>query len=270
MAFFLLLWLISMTTDEQKKGLADYFAPPNVSETTSGAGGVLAGTALDNNGAKQTPETPDPTRNTLSTAPSPQDGYPELARGPLDTPAVDQPDKTKASPADLSSHFDQEFHAAAASVRQAWEALPNVTDIAQNLLVQETKEGLEIVIADQNGRPMFPAGSKYPYEATRKAIAVLAPVLRQLTNPITISGYVAAGGSYPDASYGPWELSSDRANVVRAILGEYGLPDDHIAAVSGKSTTQPFFPDDPYLASNERVEIVVQHLPPPVPPDLTP
>ena len=48
MAFFLLLWLISMTTPEQKKGIADYFAPPNVSETTSGAGGVLGGTALDN------------------------------------------------------------------------------------------------------------------------------------------------------------------------------------------------------------------------------
>ena len=42
MAFFLLLWLISMTTDEQKKGLADYFSPPNVSESPSGAGGVLA------------------------------------------------------------------------------------------------------------------------------------------------------------------------------------------------------------------------------------
>ena len=55
MAFFLLLWLISMTTDEQKKGLADYFSPTNVSESNSGAGGVLAGTALDDSGAKQTP-----------------------------------------------------------------------------------------------------------------------------------------------------------------------------------------------------------------------
>ena len=52
MAFFLLLWLISMTTPEQKKGLADYFAPASISETTSGAGGVLAGTAFDAKGAK--------------------------------------------------------------------------------------------------------------------------------------------------------------------------------------------------------------------------
>ena len=44
MAFFLLLWLISMTTPEQKQGLADYFAPPNISPSTSGAGGVMGGT----------------------------------------------------------------------------------------------------------------------------------------------------------------------------------------------------------------------------------
>src|ERR1700759_2152927 len=48
MAFFLLLWLISMTTPEQKKGIADYFAPPAVSNSESGAGGVFGGTACAN------------------------------------------------------------------------------------------------------------------------------------------------------------------------------------------------------------------------------
>src|SRR5258706_13312134 len=53
MAFFLLMWLINTTSPEQKRGIADYFAPASVSETTSGAGGILAGTALGNDGAKQ-------------------------------------------------------------------------------------------------------------------------------------------------------------------------------------------------------------------------
>ena len=39
MAFFLLMWLINTTSPEQKRGIADYFAPASVSETTSGSGG---------------------------------------------------------------------------------------------------------------------------------------------------------------------------------------------------------------------------------------
>src|SRR3954471_21636236 len=52
MAFFLLMWLINTTSPEQKRGIADYFAPASVSETTSGAGGILAGSALGKDGSK--------------------------------------------------------------------------------------------------------------------------------------------------------------------------------------------------------------------------
>ena len=69
---------------------------------------------------------------------------------------------------------------------------------------------------------------------------------------------------------GSWELSSDRANVVRALLGEFGLADDRIKAVSGRSTSDPFFPNDPYMAANERIEITLLYETPPVPADLKP
>src|SRR5882757_8536507 len=52
MAFFLLMWLINTTSPEQKRGIADYFAPASVSQTTSGAGDILSGTALGDDGAK--------------------------------------------------------------------------------------------------------------------------------------------------------------------------------------------------------------------------
>src|SRR5437762_6795923 len=52
MAFFLLMWLINTTSPEQKRGIADYFAPASVSETTSGSGGILGGTALGQDGSK--------------------------------------------------------------------------------------------------------------------------------------------------------------------------------------------------------------------------
>src|ERR1700749_5147673 len=50
MAFFLLMWLINTTSPEQKRGIADYFAPASVSQTTSGSGGILGGASLSRSG----------------------------------------------------------------------------------------------------------------------------------------------------------------------------------------------------------------------------
>ena len=49
MAFFLLLWLLGATTEDQRQGLADYFTPTLVKIKDSGAGanGLLAGASLD-------------------------------------------------------------------------------------------------------------------------------------------------------------------------------------------------------------------------------
>jgi chemotaxis protein MotB len=98
----------------------------------------------------------------------------------------------------------------------------------------------------------------------------MAPILQQLPNPIQIAGYTAVGEKFSNPNYGAWDLSTDRANVVRQILGEFGLSDDHISAVEGRGSTNPLFPNDPYMAGNERVEITLLNEPPPVPPDMKP
>ncbi len=269
MAFFLLLWLISMTTDEQKKGLADYFAPASVSDTYSGAGGVLAGTAFDTSGAKTTAEPSDKHGVTATTE---ETRLASLSPAPPSTSSdgIDTAEGTRSSQEKLKAQYDMQFKAAAASIRQAWQAMPDITKIADNLIVEQTPDGLNIRIIDQEGRPMFAEGSKYPFEATRAAIAAIAPTLQKLPNQVTISGHTAAGSTYDDPHYGPWELSADRANVVRGILGEFGLSDDHFHSVSGRASSEPFFPNDPYLAPNERVEITMLYSAPPVPPDMKP
>ena len=268
MAFFLLLWLISMTTPEQKKGIADYFAPPNVSQSNSGAGGVLGGTAYNDQSAKMSGS---PTDAKQFTAPdSKQKSGPMVAvhGGQVDQKGTEI--GMASSQVDLKSSYDQDFQGAAASIRQAWQAMPDITDLKDNLVLEQTKQGLDIKIQDQEGRPMFPEGSKYPLESTRKAIATIAPILQKLPNQITISGYTAAGVKYPNPRYGAWDLSSDRANAVRDILTEFGLSDDHISSVAGRATADPLFPNDPYMAANDRVEITVLYQPPPVPPSLKP
>ncbi len=162
------------------------------------------------------------------------------------------------------------FSLAAATLRQAWRDLPDITSISDNLIVQETEEGLNIVIADQEGRSMFPEGSKYPYETTREVIAAIAPILQQLPNQIRIAGHTAAGMTYSNPRYGKWELSSDRANVARSILEEFGLNTNRLHSVVGVADAEPFFPNNPYLAANQRVSILVMREEPPVPPELKP
>lgn len=165
---------------------------------------------------------------------------------------------------------EKQFALAAASLKQAFQDKPDITALSDNIIVQPRENGLDIVIADQDGRPMFPEGSKYPYEATRKAIAAMAPLLEKMPNQVVITGHTAAGGAYPDPNYGKWDLSFDRANVTRRILEEFGLGDDHIAGVEGKADAQPFFPNDPYLSANERVTITLLYAKPPVPAGLAP
>ena len=58
MAFFLLLWLLNVTTDEQKHGIADYFAPTVASQSISGSGSILGGTTLTVEGARVSDKSP--------------------------------------------------------------------------------------------------------------------------------------------------------------------------------------------------------------------
>lgn len=270
MAFFLLMWLISMTTPEQKEGLADYFAPTSASNSTSGSGGVLGGTAMDNSGSQMSGSSADVINDSPASPQSADKGTTENNVGGMARDNGSELSASSDSEVNLTSEQQQAFHSAAASIKQAWQSLPELTPFMDNLLVEQTDEGLDIQIIDQQGRPMFPEGSKYPLEAARLAIAAIGPILQQLNAQVNISGHTAAGGRYDNPRYGPWELSSDRANVVRATLGEFGLGNDRVKSVIGRASDEPFFPNDPYMAANERVRITVLQAAPPVPMGLRP
>jgi chemotaxis protein MotB len=148
--------------------------------------------------------------------------------------------------------------------------MPELREASKNIMVEETKEGLNIDLVDQEGRSMFAEGSKQPYERTRRIIEKLAAPLKAMPYRVSITGHTAASKVPPRPDYGPWDLSADRANTVREILEEEGLPSTNIYAVAGKADTDPLFPDDPYIAANRRVTITLMHEEPPVPPDLHP
>jgi chemotaxis protein MotB len=123
---------------------------------------------------------------------------------------------------------------------------------------------------DQNGRSMFPEGSKQPYERTRRLVQRLAQQLKLLPYRPSISGHTAANRQPGRPGYGPWELSADRANAIRGILEEEGVPAANFYMVAGRADTQPLFPDDAFVAPNRRVTITLLREAPPLPVNLKP
>jgi chemotaxis protein MotB len=165
---------------------------------------------------------------------------------------------------------DRAFALAAASLRQAMQDMPDITDLSKHLMIEETKQGLNIEIVDQDGRSMFAEGSKEPNERTRLMIQRLAGPLKATNFRLSISGHTSATRLPPRSGYGPWDLSADRANAVRRTLEGEGLPAVQIYMVAGRADTQPLFPDDPYIAANRRVTITLMREEPPVPPNVKP
>ena len=184
------------------------------------------------------------------------------------TPTPDEQERSAAQGARLK--VDREFALASASLRQALQDMPELTEISKHIMFEETSQGLNLEIVDQDGRSMFADGSKVPYDRTRRLIEKLAVPLKSTPLRISIIGHTAAGFVPSQSDYGAFDLSADRANAVRQILEREGLPPAHIFAVSGKADTQPLFPDDPTLSANRRVTITLMREDPPLPPGLKP
>ena len=258
MAFFLLMWLINTTSPEQKRGIADYFAPASVSETTSGAGGILAGTALGNDGAKQN-GSQSVVQDASPDSKKPTDGQAKDAAKSTD-PAADQLKEAQAKQEAAA------FASAAQSLRQALQDMPELAELSKNIIIDQTPEGLRIQLVDQEGRSMFNTGTAVPNDRAKILLRAISKVINQLPNRISIYGHTSAnvGGAKAE---GDWMLSGGRADASRRVLQNAGVDPDRVYQVSGKAASEPLYPDDPTLPGNRRIAIVLLREAPVLPPD---
>jgi chemotaxis protein MotB len=262
MAFFLLMWLINTTSPEQKRGIADYFAPASVSATTSGAGGILAGTALGNEGAKQ--------NGSQSIV---QDASPD-SRHPNDGKSKDGAKSASTDQAVSDAAREQQqkseaaaFASAAQSLRQALQDMPELAELSKNIIIDQTPEGLRIQLVDQEGRSMFNQGTATPNDRAKLLLRAIAKIINQLPNRISIYGHTSANAGQGGKAEGDWTLSAARADASRRILQSGGVDADRVYQVSGKATSEPLYPDDPTLPGNRRIAIVLLREAPVLPPD---
>jgi chemotaxis protein MotB len=260
MAFFLLMWLINTTSPEQKRGIADYFAPASVSETTSGTGGILGGTALGEDGAKASGSM-TVIEEMAPESPNPDEGQKENAsKSDMESASTD------ALREALQKREEAAFASAAQSLRQALQDMPELAELSKNILIDQTPEGLRIQLIDQEGRSMFAEGSAQPNDRAKVLLRAIAKVINQLPNRISIYGHTSANlnGRKPE---GDWPLSAGRADASRRVLQSAGVDPDRVYQVSGKANSEPLYPDDPTLPGNRRIAIVLLREAPVLPND---
>jgi chemotaxis protein MotB len=262
MAFFLLMWLINTTTPEQKRGIADYFAPQSIAQTVSGSGGVLGGKVMGEDSAhaggaqsvmqKQSPPSPSSATKALASGQS--------QGGAGGTSASDS--------ASANSAQDGDFAHAAEAIRQSVQDNPDLANLSHQLILEQTPQGLRIQLVDQDGRPMFQEGTSEPMPYTKKLLAAVGAIIDTLPNRVSISGHTARndGGADVSAAGGDWSLSAERANAARALLQAGGLTSDRIYEVAGKAGSEPLLPEDPGASANRRLSILLLREAPPSPP----
>jgi chemotaxis protein MotB len=258
MAFFLLLWLLNATTEEQRRGISDYFAPASVSHSQSGAGGLLGGRAISVPGA-QVSGTSTPSVNVPLT---PGEGESAAdARGPERGGAVISDKKTdeeQAAARAAAQAEEERFADAERELKEAIQQAPELQGLEENLMIDRTPEGLRVQIVDQEGKPMFALGSAKPLERTTLLLAKVAQVIQNLPNRISVTGHTdALPYKGNQKGYSNWELSSERALATRRTLVDSGLAQDRLAMVVGRAAEEPLLPEDPNSARNRRISIVL-------------
>ncbi|MFK7945798.1 MAG: flagellar motor protein MotB [Paracoccaceae bacterium] len=281
MAFFLLMWLLNATSEDQRKGLADFFDPSlPVSRVSAGGAGMLGGEDVfvpqDSAGTRKEGERPKPTHNErgedlgdLDASPTGSEG--EIAPNTQPIPGAPDADaeaRIAAAPeasddADgatigAKALFDTEGEAllgVAAGLQEGLQAMGG-DGLLEHFSFRMTPEGLVIEIADITGKPLFRSGSAQPASILTTLTDILVPVLETTRNDIAIAGHTDASPFTSRRDYSNWELSSDRANAARRMMSERGLDADRIVRVSGRAATDPI-DADPFASRNRRIAVTI-------------
>lgn len=227
MAFFLLMWLLNATTEDQRKGIADYFNPTiPISRISGGGSDGLNGSSIF---TEQT--------------------YAHMGIGATQTSSVRPP----------SGETEDSNEAVIAAEMAALEQslLENDGQLSEHLTVKLSPEGIVLELVDSEDTPLFAVGRSNATPLLDSLLDIVGASLDTFENKIKIVGHTDNRQFRDRADYDNWNLSADRANTARQILSRNGIQRGRILEVAGKADTDPLIPEDPSAAQNRRISIVI-------------
>ncbi|MGQ9811898.1 MAG: flagellar motor protein MotB [Dissulfurimicrobium sp.] len=222
MAFFLLLWLVTMVSPEKRPQVAAYFKYFSIFDAS--------GTSfLDKQAAIL-----------IQPGQSEEKIEPEL-----------EGSKAVLSLKEGEATDPEKFQK---MIKQAIEN--RLGDIKDQIIVDTFKDGVRIQLVDKEGKPMFDVGSAEPTPLALRILKVIAENIKSTTNPISIEGYTDSL-AYKTSNYSNWELSTERALTTRKIIEQMGIDPSRLKNITGYADTVPLVPDNPKDPRNRRISILL-------------
>ena len=249
MAFFLLLWLLNATSQDQKIGISNYFEPTGVIQGSSGSGGVFGGISMADQVVEEVPgETHERLVGTDTELQN------ELDKQSKQSETHNQPKSATPSKSKLE---EERFENAKRVFRQALFDLPNLSPLKDSIKVKTTDEGLQIQLLDQTGKPLFEPNSDKLTPLAKKLLLLATKIIKTVPSPITIAGHTDSQPLKGNSNKTNWDLSVDRANSARRQLTQYGVPEKQVESVIGLADKVPLLIKDPNNRQNRRISIVL-------------
>ena len=231
MAFFLLLWLLGSTSEEQRKGLADYFTPTLVKtkEQSAGSDGLLGGSSLT-----------DP------------DSYPHRA-GQTGTRSITVPRDATGGAREGASAVNRMRE----RVQNKLETSERLRRLMRQVRMVDTTEGIRIDLVDDADFSMFVLGTTVLTQDAAALLGAIAGAVGPEPGELTIRGHTDALPWKSGASANNWSLSAGRAEATRQALMRSGIGERRFRRIEGVADRELLIADDPQDPRNRRISILL-------------
>ncbi|MDP1603561.1 MAG: flagellar motor protein MotB [Legionella sp.] len=259
MAFFMLLWLLSLLNKYQLQGISAYFKKPLSDVFVGSKNAEQYKNQNDHKVIEIKSDVGGGANSDLK-----QDKKMNVSANP--EAAKDKNEKSKDSSADTAK--DKASQAKAQSTNQEKEQIKAKLELAlqknvkasafkDNLSFEVVKDGVKVSLHDSTKNQMFSLGKADFKNYTKNIVDWLSKEFNHIPKKIIIIGHT---DTYPydvKAQYTNWELSTDRANAVRRLLILRGMDPAKIIRVEGAASVSLLDDKNGDNPINRRVEIIV-------------
>ncbi|MBS0284714.1 MAG: OmpA family protein [Proteobacteria bacterium] len=249
MAFFLLLWLLGATTEKQRKGIADYFAPTILNTKSLGIGGsgLFGGKSVVSE-EKTGPEDGNSRLPTLVARIDNNAGGKQMGAGKKGS---------LRSPESVAAEDRRNFAALRRQVLERIAASANLSKLARHIRFVMTQDGMRIDLIDDANYSMFALGTTVLEPSASELIGMVGESIAKTGNPIMIRGHTDSVPYGDPRAMNNWTLATGRAEATRRRLALAGIPEARFNRIEGVADREPMIADNPADPRNRRVAVTL-------------